>query len=414
MVMALAHVHGSNRSFAPLAKVDMLDGVVLARLRHELRGAVARNCPGREALAAGVARHLASVSTSVRRLVASSAEELSARGTFDRPIVQAALHCAHLLGEQGQAITSRALESATAPWSAFVAAAQVSWTGASAVREALARLQTRAQGHLAFGAAFVRAMAGDVVGARATERAVMLNEANRVRWFEEFALPLLARGVLPAGGVVGTLEALRRAERHLGRWLRMGELELACGGGAALDDCRLARATAPSQSANVWEWMGWALSPRDAAPTRITRDVVNKLSDRSSTRRDLSFLHRVGASGVEAAAASLAAAARASKTPDAVRALLTLISRYGRADRVASLRDLATRGSEDIRGIACAALWDVGDRTAALELVDELVISKNLANVGWGALIRVAHLTGDAHPVVTDASVRRLCEGRVY
>lgn len=398
----------------PLVKTDVIDGAVVLRLREALRGVMARRGE-REVVAASVVRHLAGVSTSVRRLLAEAAGELSSRGSFDRPVMHAALYASNLLGASGEMITLAALASENAPWSAFVAASQSS---ATAVCQAVSRLSARTQGHLGFGAAFVRSLTGDdAAGKRATELAVMLKEAHRVRWIDEFAMPVLARNVLPSRSVARTLEALRGVERHLGRWLRLGELELACGGESVADGCRRGREASSVPSRHVWSWIEWLLSRgacRASAPPRLSRDVINKLSDRPSASRDLSFLHRVGDLGVAPAADPLAIVGRSGKSPDAVRALLTLVTRYGRTDRIERLRTIAARGTDAARGVAAAALWDLGDRNAALELVDELVISKSLANVGWGALIRVAHLTGDGHPIVSETAVRRLCEARVY
>jgi hypothetical protein len=69
-----------------------------------------------------------------------------------------------------------------------------------------------------------------------------------------------------------------------------------------------------------------------------------------------------------------------------------------------ALVDCALNGKRDeLRGLAVAALWDSGagatrqaTREKARELSDELVSSRCLSSVAWGALVRAAHATASA------------------
>jgi hypothetical protein len=79
------------------------------------------------------------------------------------------------------------------------------------------------------------------------------------------------------------------------------------------------------------------------------------------------------------------------KTDTAVRAAMYLARDHGRDDLRALLRGiLATPARGELRGIAAAALYDLGERKPATAASDELVASRQLSTVAWGALLRVA------------------------
>ena len=100
----------------------------------------------------------------------------------------------------------------------------------------------------------------------------------------------------------------------------------------------------------------------------------------------------------------------------AVRAASYLARDHEREDMKEALLDCAMNGKRDeLRGFAVAALWDSGSgptRTAtrekARDLSDELVASRCLSNVAWGALVRAAHASHrDADfVVVTETPLR--------
>jgi hypothetical protein len=78
-----------------------------------------------------------------------------------------------------------------------------------------------------------------------------------------------------------------------------------------------------------------------------------------------------------------------------VRAASYLVRDHGRADMKEALLDCAQNGKRDeLRGFAVAALWDTGDddaRSKARDLSDELVGSRCISSIAWGALVRAAH-----------------------
>jgi hypothetical protein len=101
-----------------------------------------------------------------------------------------------------------------------------------------------------------------------------------------------------------------------------------------------------------------------------------------------------------------------------LRAALYLARNHGRADLRESLVEAATEGKrEDLRGMAAAALWDSvspsagskadAARARAKELSDELVGSRVVANLAWGALIRAAFKAGSSfEPLLAETPFR--------
>jgi hypothetical protein len=67
----------------------------------------------------------------------------------------------------------------------------------------------------------------------------------------------------------------------------------------------------------------------------------------------------------------------------------------GRDDLRSALSEVASGPRrEELRGLATAALWDLGMTDRALELALELSNSKVLGNVAWATLVRAASLRG--------------------
>ena len=103
----------------------------------------------------------------------------------------------------------------------------------------------------------------------------------------------------------------------------------------------------------------------------------------------------------------------------AVRAASYLARDHGREDMKDALVDCALNGKRDeLRGLAVAALWDAGSgptraatREKARDLSDELVNSRCLSSVAWGALVRAAHASEQVRAdadflVVTETDLR--------
>ena len=82
-----------------------------------------------------------------------------------------------------------------------------------------------------------------------------------------------------------------------------------------------------------------------------------------------------------------------------MRAASYLARDHAREDMREAILDTAVNGKRDeLRGLAVAALWDsasgptrAATREKARDLSDELIASRSLSNVAWGALVRAAH-----------------------
>ena len=187
-----------------------------------------------------------------------------------------------------------------------------------------------------------------------------------------------------------------------------------------LEEARSRAVDGPASSRSAWALVAWALSETDAvrrnAPppppptTRPTLELIARLSDRPSADRDTTFLFRMARACATSARPMLETFARGLPLEDetSIRAALYLARDDGRAEMRAALADTAVTAKRDeLRGLAAAALWDAsppeaGDdaarmRVRAREIADELVQSKVLGNVAWGALIRAA-AKGGASP----------------
>ncbi|MEO7112571.1 MAG: hypothetical protein ABI183_19150, partial [Polyangiaceae bacterium] len=142
----------------------------------------------------------------------------------------------------------------------------------------------------------------------------------------------------------------------------------------------------------------WALAegttdnatPPDARPTV---ELVARLSDRPSADRDTTFLFRLARARASVVKPMLEAFAKTIPLPDetAIRAALYLARDHAREDLKEALVQAATAPKrEELRGLAVAALFDVGDRDRARDMSADLIASKHISNVAWGAIVRAA------------------------
>src|SRR6185437_15304371 len=102
--------------------------------------------------------------------------------------------------------------------------------------------------------------------------------------------------------------------------------------------------------------------------TRPTVELVARLSDRPSADRDTTFLFRMAHARAAVAKPMLEALARALPLDSevAVRAALFLARDHERDDLKPALIEVAASSKkEELRGLATAALWDVGEREKA-------------------------------------------------
>jgi hypothetical protein len=225
------------------------------------------------------------------------------------------------------------------------------------------------------------------------------------------------------------LSVLRGAERHLGRWLVLADVAVKAGDMTPLEDAESRAASGPLSSRAAWSLVAWALRETDAATraaappppptTRPTLELIARLSDRPSADRDTTFLFRMARAGSAAARPMLETLVRGLPLGDetGMRAALYLARDGGRSDLRDALAEAATACKrEELRGLAAAALWDTcpreGDsaspiRARALDIADDLLTSKVVGNVAWGALIRAAAkgVTG-VEPLLGETSFR--------
>jgi hypothetical protein len=166
------------------------------------------------------------------------------------------------------------------------------------------------------------------------------------------------------------------------------------------------------------------LDPLQPAPSkRPSTELLARMSDRPSTEQDLSFLFRLAQARAPAARPILEAMAtprlvdgapRATLRDEvAVRAARSLGRDYASADVGRLLADVVEGPREELRGLAAAALWDLGARVEALGAAEALAEASSLTSQAWSALVRAAALDPAAPAVLTEPSFRRLHWGSV-
>jgi hypothetical protein len=95
----------------------------------------------------------------------------------------------------------------------------------------------------------------------------------------------------------------------------------------------------------------------------------------------------------------------------AVRAAMYLARDHQRDALRPALAAVARSKKEALRGLATAALWDLGERAHAEDAAAEAVLSKTIGTFGWGALVQAAiagHVVG---ATLTESTWRRLSAG---
>lgn len=388
-------------------RADVIDEQVVSRLNADLRAALRRR-PAQEARLAGVLRALAPHSTTLQTGLCEAFEQLVKRSSFERPLYAAA---ARAVGEAGD-------RRATAPFKkalelegsgGFATLSAACRTTDPALADALAQVARSRHAHWAFAGEVARIARGESAGLHVASLAPKIKESHRIALCLELFVPLtwstpLAPAIAPA------LAVLREAERHLGRWLVLGEVATRAGDTKPLADAAARANAGPQSSRAAWAMVAWALA-FDAPPPAIrpTVELVARLSDRPSADRDTTFLFRLARQKAPAARAMLEGLAKGPLSDESgVRAALHLVRDYGDRRPLDSLRQAATSGRrETVRGLAAAVLFDAGERDLAQDCAKSLVSSRHLASLGWGALIQAAPAkTGNE--VASEANVRRI------
>ncbi len=393
-----------------LARADSLDRPTRQRMEEELDAALKRRAAG-EGRLGGVLRVLFRVSPALRDPLHAAARRLLRRGSFDRELFAA---CLGALSEVSAAtdLLKKALATEGGDGGAVTTLAAAAWDRTPSLGPVLARLAT-ATSSVALGAEAARVCRGEANGARLAELAARLKESSRLAFVEKFLVPLADAPWAPPQNIAASLGVLRCAERHLGRWLVMGQVAVRSGDRTPIEEADDRALRGIQSSRPAWSLVSWRLRGTGPAPdVRLGAELLARLSDRPSAERDMAFLFALGDAASASAHPMLDQLAKASPTLDGVRAARALCLGYAKGDALAAttayLLELAKSGKEELRGPAIAALWDVGARKEARELADDMVLAKNLSNVAWGALVRTHEARKSTEPLVTEAHVRLL------
>jgi hypothetical protein len=287
----------------------------------------------------------------------------------------------------------------------------------------LARAAASPKAITALAAEIARVARGEATGARLTQLAPRVNEAHRIELCVQVLAPLARRPALSrASGTA--LAMLRDVERHLGRWLVFAELGTRAGDTSALEQARTRAVSGPETARLAWALAVWTLDPVQPAPNRRpSGEVLARMSDRPSIEHDMSFLFRLAQARVPSVRPMLDSLASPRVVDDAppstprdelrVRALRSLGRDYGSSDANRLLSAVARGPCEELRGLATAALWDLGAHSDALESAEALTESTSLASQAWSALVRAAAADPAPSAVLSELSFRRLQWGSV-
>jgi hypothetical protein len=395
---------------------DLVGPEVGGRIATEVRSALRRK-PVNEAEVAGALRVLAGYSPALGDLLAAVVETLVHRGALGRPLYLSLVRgVGELDHEAGAEPLTRALKADQAGGLATLSACSL-YRGRG-LAESLGRVAVSRHPHLAFAAQLAQLVRGESDGRGIASVAAKIKEQHRIALSNEVLWPLLWQRPLPAPVCPG-LAVLRSGERHLGRWLLMGELAARTGDPEPLGEARRRATEGPESARAAWAMVAWVLEPSDQPPpaVKITLELVARLSDRPSADRDMTFLFRLAGQRARVARALLENFA---KTPllgneIAVRSALYLARDHGRKDLLRPLADAAkSTRAESLRGLALAALFDAGAVSEAESLLNHSLPSKLSAKTAaWTALLRV-HITGGVQgPVVSEPRFRRLQLGWV-
>ncbi len=379
--------------------VERFEAVIQAALRRK---------PAHEAKLSGAFRALAPHSGRLTRLLGQTVETLVKRASFDRPLYAGTVRALADIDPATAAVElERALATEEAGGLPTLSAACCLASGR--LSEPLARVAGSRHPHLAFAAEVARIARAESGGEHIASLAPKIKESHRIALCVDVFVPLLRYPALPLT-IAPALAVLRDAERHLGRWLVFGEIAARAGDAKPLEEARDRASTGPSSARAAWALVAWALE-QDAEPpsVRPTVEIVSRLSDRPSADRDPTFLYRLAEAKVPAARPMLESLARGPlRTDVAVRSAMYLARDHRRDDLRAALGALVDNPRHDaLRGIAAAALYDLGERSLSIELTLALVQSRQLTTAVWGALLRAAQ-AGALDRLVSEPTYRRV------
>lgn len=394
--------------------VNVLDADMESRLCADLRSAMRRR-PAQEARLAGVLRALCPLSRALKRELVQALDVMVRRASFERPLYGAIVRSlSESADADSAALVARALSLEDGGGLATLSAACFSRD--VALSDPLARAAASRHAHVAFGAEVARLCRGETNGAAVASIAPKIKESHRIALCLELLVPLVRAPALPLA-VAPALNVLRDAERHLGRWLVLAEIAVKAGDVSSREQARERARSGPDSARSAWSLVAWALEPQAGSPSvRPTVELVARLSDRPSADKDTTFLFRFAGARAPSARPMLESLAKSALLGDecAVRAMLHLCRDYGEDRYRDQLGSIARAPRKDaLRGLAAAALYDVGDKEPALAALRDLRQSRHLAAMAWSGLVagRDAGLYGGA--VVTEPCYRRVQLGWV-
>jgi hypothetical protein len=423
-----------------LARAEIIDKVTRGRFEDELLSALKRKSV-HEGKLSGALRAVAHLSPALRAAMVDAAGTMLRRKSLGRELYAACMRSlADADDKRATALLKAALSSEDAGGTAALSAACFSRD--VEIGGVLAKVAVSRQSHIAFAAEAARVVRGESNGGHLTSLAPMIKESHRITLCVELLVPL-ARSGLSAFHATPALAVLRGAERHLGRWLVMAEVAVKSGDAAPLEEARQRALVGPQSARAAWSLVAWALSQHSsptsrvsptgragaaasgsgaserradipAPETRPTVELVSRLSDRPSADRDTTFLFRMARARAPSAKPMLEMLSKGPPLADevAVRAALCLARDYGRDDlRGALVEAAAGPRREELRGLATAALWDLGATDEARDLASDLGASRVIGNVAWAALVRAAWTRARAgetkgEPVVSEIPFR--------
>lgn len=392
---------------------DVLGSETCARLESDLRAALRRK-PAHEGRLAGILRALAPLSSTLRKTGASLLDTMVRRSSFERPLYASAIRMlAESSAPEAAELIARALTTEGGGLPALSAAC---FCKHALLSEPLLRSAVSRHAHIAFAAEVARLCRGESSGAAVTSLAPKIKESHRLSLCAELLVPLLAGPTLPVV-VAPALAVLRESERHLGRWLVLAEIAVRAGDSEPLQLARDRAAKGPVSARAAWSMVGWALAPDGEPPkARPTVELVARLSDRPSADKDTTFLFRLAQARVPSARTMLESLAKSALLGDesSIRAMLHLCRDYGQERYRASLLEIARQPRRDpLRGLAAAALFDVGEQEPAARAAEELAETRHLPALAWASLVRASSSGGLRGEIVTEARFRRVQLGWV-
>jgi hypothetical protein len=313
------------------------------------------------------------------------------RGSFDRELYASTVRSLAESGDKRAAVLLKGALS-TDEGGGLATLSAACFSRDSALAAPLAKLAGCRHAHLAFGAEVARMARGESNGAHLSALAPKIKESHRIALCVELFLPLTRGPALPRQ-IGGALAVLRDAERHLGRWLVLAEVAARATDPNPLSEAQRKAESGPPSSRAAWSLVAWALAPEAPAPTtRPTVELVARLSDRPSADRDTTFLFRLAAARAPAARPMLEGLAKSNPLIDevAVRAAMHLARDHGKTELRKAISEVALGKRDEVRGVAAAALWDLGEKELAKKTAERAEDSRFISSMTWGALVTAA------------------------